>query len=201
LKATAPVAQLTPLFRHVIVVISDDEPLSNPAPEAADMAMVGLVSAPNAIGLPYGSDMDTTSWFPAAYSASVRLPVAALEPKKPAESQKVFPWLKLGDAAPWVVHDTVVGLPATVTMAAEAVVIADVPIVAVMVVESPWWLLGAKEVVALLADVPVVVDADVGDTVAVKPAVGAVVTAKVIGTPAWFVLSVAVIVSGAVPAV
>jgi len=72
--------------------------------------------------------------------------------------------------------------------------------VAVMVVESVAWLLGEKDVVAELADEPETVVAEVGDTVAVKPENGAVVTLKLIGTPGWLVLSVAVTVSGALPA-
>lgn len=83
----------------------------------------------------------------------------------------------------------------------EAVVIAEVPMVAVTVVASFLWLLGEKDVVVLAAVAPDTVDPEVGDTVAVKPAVGAVVTAKTIGTPAWLVLKVAVTVAGALPAV
>jgi len=69
-----------------------------------------------------------------------------------------------------------------------------------MVVASVAWLLGVKEVVAVLAEVPAAVTVEAGDTVAVKPEVGAVVTLKLIGTPGWFVLSEAVIVKAAVPA-
>ena len=72
--------------------------------------------------------------------------------------------------------------------------------VAVMVVASGLWLLGVKVVVVLLAATPAVVKEDVGETVAVKPAEGAVVTEKTMGTPAWLVLNVAVTVIGALPA-
>ena len=53
----------------------------------------------------------------------------------------------------------------------------------------------------LLATVPATVRLEEGETVAVKPANGAVVTEKTIGTPAWLVLRVAVTVIGEPPAV
>jgi len=99
------------------------------------------------------------------------------------------------------VHPTVDGLPAEVGSDAENVVIAEVPMLAPMVVASPAWLLGLNEVVALLATVPATVLPEVGESVAVKPVDGAVVTEKTIGTPTWLVLKVAVTVAGALPAV
>jgi len=63
---------------------------------------------------------------------------------------------------------------------------------------SPAWLLGEKEVVVLPFD-PVV--AEVGETEAVYPAVGLVVTEKVNGTPGCPEPSLAVMVIGAPPAV
>jgi hypothetical protein len=99
-----------------------------------------------------------------------------------------------------MVQATLDGLPATVVVAADAVEIALTPTVAVIVVESPAWLLGAKDVVAVATVAPEAVVVEDGVTVAVNPAVGAVVTLKVMGTPGWFVLSVAVTVDGALPA-
>jgi len=99
------------------------------------------------------------------------------------------------------VHPTVDGLPAEVGSDAENVVIAEVPMLAPMVVASPAWLLGLNEVVALLATVPATVLPEVGESVAVKPVDGAVVTEKTIGTPTWLVLKVAVTVTGEPPAV
>jgi len=70
--------------------------------------------------------------------------------------------------------------------------------VAVMVVESPAWLLGVKLVVVLPLEP---VSAVVGFTLAVNPAAGGVVTEKVNGTPGWVVPSLAVMVTGEPPAV
>jgi len=72
------------------------------------------------------------------------------------------------------------------------------PMVAVMVVASVAQLLGVNDVVTVPA--PLVVP-EVGESIAVKPECGAVVTEKVTGTPGWVVPSFAVMVMAAPPAV
>jgi len=74
------------------------------------------------------------------------------------------------------------------------------PTVAEMVVESPAWLLGEKVVVAVADTDPDEVVVEDGETVEVNPELAGVVTLKVIGTPGWFVLRVAVTVDAALPA-
>jgi len=74
------------------------------------------------------------------------------------------------------------------------------PTVAEMVVASPAWLLGEKVVVAVASVAPEEVVVEDGVTVEENPAVAGVVTLKVIGTPGWFVLRVAVTVDAALPA-
>jgi len=63
-------------------------------------------------------------------------------------------------------------------------------------------LLGANDVVAELADEPETVTVELGDSVEVKPECGyaPLENEKTIGTPGWLVLSVAVTVTGALPA-
>jgi len=59
------------------------------------------------------------------------------------------------------------GLPAAVVSDDDIVLIAEVPMVAVMVVASPAWLLGVNVVLVLLADAPETVLPLVGETEAV----------------------------------
>jgi hypothetical protein len=89
-----------------------------------------------------------------------------------------------------------------VTFCADVVVIALAPTVALMGVPSPAWLLGWKVDVAVATEAPDAVVVEAGDSESVKPECGyaAWVTAKVIGTPGWLVLSVAVTVKAALPA-
>jgi hypothetical protein len=105
-----------------------------------------------------------------------------------------------GNVAEFREKVTVDGAAATVVVVPDCPVRAPdpPPIVPVMVVASPAWLLGWKLVVTV-PDEPVI--PELGVTVAVNPAAGAVVTLKVTGTPGWVVLSLAVIVTAAEPAV
>jgi hypothetical protein len=105
-----------------------------------------------------------------------------------------------GNAADAREKVTVEGAAATVVVVPDCPVRAPdpPPIVPVMVVASPAWLLGWKLVVTVPA---VPVTPEDGVTVAVNPAAGAVVTLKVTGTPGWVVPSFAVMVTGLEPAV
>jgi hypothetical protein len=89
--------------------------------------------------------------------------------------------------------------PALVVTSPEAPVRAPAPppMFAVIVVASVAWLLGVKDVV-VEPDEPVT--PVVGETTAVNPAAGAVVTEKVTGTPGCPVVSLAVIVIALPPA-
>jgi hypothetical protein len=99
---------------------------------------------------------------------------------------------------PGRVKDTFDGAAAKVAILSVAPLGPPTPAVAVIVVASVAKLLGEKDDVAFPVEP---VEVEVGTSVAVKPVVGAVVTLKLIGTPGWPVVSVAVMVNAAPPAV